>query len=180
VVAGFRPRIGIEQVGAAEARVRQFYQQLQRVVGVEADVGEARLIDGLHQLGDAAGKDFAADEAGAGRRGGLAGEMFAAAVADLDDAARRLGEQRIEIERGIAELDLQRGQDVAVERVLPAVQALAGAAAEEGARLAGGIQRVVGPGQAQAALTAAFSDDTRSIFSQLKEPSRPGLRPKWP
>ena len=33
---------------------------------------------------------------------------------------------------------------------------------------------------AHAAFTAAFSAGTRSIFSQLKEPSRPGLRPKWP
>src|SRR4051812_25778104 len=31
-----------------------------------------------------------------------------------------------------------------------------------------------------AAPTASFSALTRSVFSQAKEPSRPGLRPKWP
>jgi hypothetical protein len=51
VVAGFRPRIGVEQVGGVERGGGELDQKLQRVVGVEADVVEALLIDGLNKLG---------------------------------------------------------------------------------------------------------------------------------
>ena len=38
----------------------------------------------------------------------------------------------------------------------------------------------LGHGSVRQAATASFSPFTRSVFSQEKEPSRPGLRPKWP
>ena len=61
------------------------------------------------------------------------------------DETLRVREQGMRIERAVAERDFEPGQDVAVERILTLVQALAGAATEEGARLAGKVQRMRGP-----------------------------------
>ncbi len=77
----------------------------------------------------------------------LAGQMLAAAIADLEhDLRRRAGKERVRVERLFAEGDLERGRNVFEQPVLPLVQALARAAPEEGARLAGDVQRVVGFG----------------------------------
>jgi hypothetical protein len=70
--------------------------------------------------------------------------VLAAPVADFQNDAVGGGEEGARIERAVGQRDLEAGQDIAIERILPAMQPLAGAAAEEGPRLAGKIQRVVG------------------------------------
>lgn len=181
VMAGLWPGIGIKQISGVEALRRQGDQQLQRIVREQPDITEALLIDLLHELCYAARKNLGTDETGIGLFGRKARQMLAAAIADLEDDAPRLREQRARIKFAVAERDFETGQDVPVERVLAPMQALAGAAAEEGARLAGSVERVMRLfGQAASAFTACFSEGTRSIFSQLNEPSRPGFRPKWP
>jgi hypothetical protein len=70
--------------------------------------------------------------------------VLAAAVADFEDEALGCGKEGARIERALGERDFEAGQDIAIERILPAMKPLAGAAAKEGPWLAGKIQRVVG------------------------------------
>jgi hypothetical protein len=75
--------------------------------------------------------------------------VLAAAVADFEDEAIGRRKERTRIERAVGESDLEAGQDIAIERILPTMEPLAGAAAKEGSRLAGKVQRVVGFWQAR-------------------------------
>lgn len=147
VVARFGPGIGIEEIGRIERSVRQLDKQLQRIVGEEPDIAETVLVDRFEQLGDAARKDFAADEAGGGIFCRDARQMLAAAGADLKFDACRTLEQRYRIERPVAEFDLERRQGIAIESVLPLMQPLARATAEERPRLAVDVEGMVGLGQ---------------------------------
>ncbi len=67
------PGIGIEQVDGVDGGVGQLHQELERVVGEEPHIAELPRGDGLDHLADAARKDLAADKAGRGFFGRLAG-----------------------------------------------------------------------------------------------------------
>src|SRR5690606_13671591 len=101
----------------------------------EANIGQALGGDGLDHLAYAAGKHFAADIAGIWVSAGFKRQMFTPTVTDLDDDLFSCRKQLSRIEPA-GELDLEIGQGGVEHRLLPAMQLLAGAAAEKGTRLA--------------------------------------------
>ena len=133
---------------------------------MDADVGEAAVVDQGAQAGQAVDEGLAADQPDLAMRLGLVGEMFAAAETNLKPY--RVGlviEQgrRIEFRLGG---DQQTRQQRIDQRLAARAQPLAVTPAVE----------LTVPYQ----LSAAFRSSTRSRRSQEKPPSASGARPKWP
>ena len=116
VVARFRPGIGIEQINRIDTGIGQGDEKFQRIIGEKPDIGKVAGNDGLHHLADAAGKHFAADKAGVRFFLCLARQMFAAAIADFDDALGPAGEQR-------CRLDLDSPLKLTIDRLPIAIPA---------------------------------------------------------
>src|SRR5690606_5805017 len=125
-----------------------------------------------------------ANEACFGIAPGFIVQMFAATKPDLKpNIFNRYREKRAQVRRRrLLEVELQLGQQARDGAGLYRANGLAVSAAIKGLRAACATLFGHGPRlrDGQVAATASFSDFTRSVFSQEKEPSRPGLRPKWP
>jgi hypothetical protein len=98
-MARLGPGIGVEQVGARKACVGEAFQHLQRIVHMDADIVESLPLDVEQQADHAIQERFAADEAVIGAHRRLAGEMLAAAEADLELQGTIVAEQGGGIER---------------------------------------------------------------------------------
>jgi hypothetical protein len=119
-VATLRPGIGIEEIDAGEARVRQAVENLRRVAPVQADIAQPRRLDAGQQLGHAVDEGFAADEIRVRLARRRLDEMLAAAEADFEPrfAARTKGQ-------GLGEVEGQPGQQPGHQFGLMATKRLA-------------------------------------------------------
>src|SRR5690606_5540613 len=93
VVARLGPWIGIEQIDRVDRCIGQRDQKFQRIIGKEPDIADAPSLNSLHHLADAAGEDFATDKAGVWLLLGFARQVFATAIADLDDDLVSIGKE---------------------------------------------------------------------------------------
>ena len=176
-VARLGPWVGVEKEDTREARVGQAFEDVERVAHMQADVGQPAGLDVPERADDAVEEWLGPDEADAGVRGRLRGEMLARAEADLEPQRTLIilgvAEQRRRVDRS-GRGDADRRQQRLDEIGLTGAELVPLTAPIETAE-GGGAGCVIG-GQA----TAALSLSTRSSFSQLKPPSASGVRPKWP
>ena len=89
LLAALGPGVGIKQISLRQRGLRQAVDDLARVAGVNADIGQLALVDLGEKFGDAVDKGLTADKAGFWSPRGLRGEMLAAAEADFETYFRR-------------------------------------------------------------------------------------------
>ena len=131
-MARLRPRIGEEDEGAVDGVIGEGGDEIARITAAEADVGQLLFVDGGEEFGDAVDEGLGAENADLRIAGGLAGEVFAAAEADLEPDFACAGK---EAERGERALPGFRNgdarQEIVDEALLALRQRLAGGAALE-------------------------------------------------
>lgn len=90
-MARLRPGIREEDEGAVDRSSVETRDEVARIAPAQPDVGEALLVDGGEEFGDAVDEGFGADKAGVAMESCLPGEVFAAAEADFEPDTPRGG-----------------------------------------------------------------------------------------
>ncbi len=155
-------------------------EQLRRVVVENPEIGERFFRKRSRHLRHRIDEGLDTDETDIRTTGCLVTQMFAATEADLQLDGRNLnGEKRCDIRRHrLGEVEAIVLQPFGKRRGLLRANGLAAPSAEKSFGRA--ALAALGHGNGRQMAKASFNPLARSVFSQEKEPSRPGLRPKWP
>jgi hypothetical protein len=132
-----RPGIGIEQIEARKARIRQPCHDLGCIAVMQADVGERAIVNGGQRLGHAVDERLDTDEAGARMAFGFRHQMFAAAEAAFQPDVIDSVEQRAQIgrRRRLVELERKPRKQCFEQRRLARLERVPLAASKKGARI---------------------------------------------
>ena len=132
-LAPFRPGIGIQEIDAREARLRQPVEHERRVASIEADILGACPLDRRQKLRDPVDEGLATDEPDSRFSGRGLDQVLAASKADLEpDFFDRRRKERAGVKRG-REIEGEPGKQRVDELRLMAAQRLAFRAAVQAA-----------------------------------------------